>query len=102
MRKPFRRTLTACSCLLLLAALAGWLRSQCPASGNPGNLNCPAGPGPDNDYATVNQFLQYPLSGTQSASNIDTGLLPDWPGDGLLPPAPPIPANSVDMVARLS
>jgi hypothetical protein len=80
----------------------GWLRSQCPASGNPGNLNCPAGPGPDNDYATVNQFLQYPLSGTQSASNIDTGLLPDWPGDGLLPPAPPIPANSVDVAARLS
>jgi hypothetical protein len=80
----------------------GWFRTQCPATGNPGVLNCPAGPGPDNDFQAVNQFLQYPLASAKSAVNVNVGLLPDWPGDSLTPPQPPIPANAVDVAARLS
>lgn len=80
----------------------GWLRSQCPPASTPTAITCTAGPGPDNDFTVANQFLRYPLSGATSATNIDVGLLPDWPGDALLPPPAPVPANPVDVAARLS
>jgi len=79
---------------------AGWLRSQCA------KLSCPAGPGPDNDYQTDNAFIRYPmsqLSGT--TSNLNVGVLPDWPGSTSAAPAPVagvVPANDVDVAARLS
>jgi len=80
----------------------GWLRSQCPDPSTPSGITCPAGPGPDNDFTVNNQFLRYPLTGAVSASNVDVGLLPDWPGDELLSPPAPVPANPVDVSARLS
>ncbi len=80
----------------------GWFRSQCPPASTPTAITCPAGPGPDNDFQVANQFLRYPLTGATSASNVDVGLLPDWPGDALLPPPAPVPANPVDVAARLS
>jgi hypothetical protein len=80
----------------------GWLRSQCPDASKPTSITCAAGPGADNDFTVNNQFLRYPLSGASSASNVDVGLLPDWPGDSLLPPAGTVPANPVDVSARLS
>lgn len=82
----------------------GWLRSQCPAAGSPEAITCPAGPGRDNDFTVDNQFIGYPLTGARSASEIDVGLLPDWPGPALLPPVSggAVPANRVDVAARLS
>jgi hypothetical protein len=83
-----------------LAVKTGWLRSQCA------KLTCPAGPGPDNDYQTRNAFIQYPLSSiTGNTSNLNVGVLPDWPGSSAAPPPPVngvVPANAVDVAARLS
>jgi hypothetical protein len=87
-----------------LVVETGWLRSQCPAPTAPASLDCPAGPGRDNDFAAVNQFLRYPLTGARSATGVDVGLLPDWPGERL-PPRPAtgvVAANPVDVAARLS
>jgi hypothetical protein len=53
----------------------GWLRSQCPQPGQAEWLNCPAGPGVDNDFTVVNQFLRYPLTGASSSDAVDAGLL---------------------------
>jgi hypothetical protein len=54
---------------------SGWFRSQCAV------LTCTSGPGPDNDFPTANAFIRYPLSKlTVSTSNLDVGVLPDWPG----------------------
>ena len=79
---------------------SGWFRSQCAA------LTCASGPGPDNDYATDNQFIRYPLAQLQvSTSNLDVGVLPDWPGATATAPAPvggAVPANLVDVASRLS
>lgn len=79
---------------------AGWLRSQCA------KLTCSSGPGADNDYAVANAFLQYPLSQvTGTTTNLNVGLLPDWPGSSAAAPAPSggvVPANAVDVAARLS
>jgi SdrD B-like domain len=84
----------------VLTVETGWFRSQCAA------LSCPAGPGSDNDYQTQNQFIQYPLSKiTQNVSGLNVGLLPDWPGSSSAPPAlqaGQVPANDVDVAARLS
>ena len=84
----------------VLAVETGWFRSQCAA------LSCASGPGSDNDYQTENQFIQYPLSKvTQNVSGLNVGLLPDWPGDTSAAPAPQagaVPANAVDVAARLS
>ena len=78
----------------------GWFRSQCA------KLTCAAGPGADNDFSTANQFIQLPMAGiTSNRSDVDAGLLPDWPGAAASPPAPQggvVPANSVDVAARLS
>ena len=95
-------TLTGLPATATSAVETGWLRSQCPPASTPTSITCPAGPGPDNDFTVNNQFLRYPLSGATSASNVDVGLLPDWPGDELLPPAGTVPANPVDVAARLS
>jgi SdrD B-like domain len=84
----------------VLAVETGWFRSQCAA------LSCAAGPGSDNDWQTENQFIHYPLSKvTQNVSGLDVGLLPDWPGNTSAAPAPQagqVPANAVDVAARLS
>jgi hypothetical protein len=84
----------------VLAVETGWFRSQCAA------LSCPAGPGSDNDYNTENQFIHYPLSSvTQNMSGLNVGLLPDWPGNTSSAPAlqaGQVPANAVDVAARLS
>lgn len=83
-----------------LAVETGWLRSQCAA------LTCAAGPGSDNDYQTDNQFIHFPLSkATQDMSGVNVGVLPDWPGNSAGAPAlqaGQVPANSVDVAARLS
>jgi SdrD B-like domain len=84
----------------VLAVETGWFRSQCAA------LSCPAGPGSDNDFPSDNQFIQYPMSRvTRDMSGFNVGLLPDWPGN--TPGAPAlqageVPANAVDVSARLS
>lgn len=79
---------------------SGWFRSQCAT------LTCTSGPGPDNDYATGNAFIRYPLAGLVSdTSNLNVGLLPDWPGTTPAAPAPvagTVPANAVDVASRLS
>jgi hypothetical protein len=79
---------------------SGWLRSQCA------KLSCAAGPGPDNDYQTDNAFIRYPLSRLSgTTTNLNVGLLPDWPGSAAAAPAPVagvVPANDVDVAARLS
>lgn len=84
----------------VLAVESGWLRSQCAA------LSCAAGPGRDNDWVTENQFIHYPLSAvTQNLTNVNVGLLPDWPGNSSAAPAlqaGQVPANSVDVASRLS
>jgi hypothetical protein len=78
----------------------GWFRSQCA------KLTCQAGPGPDNDFQVDNQFIRYPLSRVNgNTTNLNVGLLPDWPGSASGPPAPVngvVPANNVDVAARLS
>lgn len=83
-----------------LVVKAGWFRSQCT------KLTCASGPGADNDYATANAFLQYPLAQiTANTTNLNVGLIPDWPGSSASPPAPVggvIAANAVDVAARLS
>ena len=83
-----------------LAVESGWFRSQCAA------LSCAAGPGPDNDFSTSNQFIRYPLAQlTSSTSDLDVGLLPDWPGANAAAPQPVagvVAANAVDVSARLS
>ena len=79
---------------------SGWIRSQCA------KLSCAPGPGPDNDYQTDNAFIRYPLSAlTGTTTNLNVGLLPDWPGSSAAAPAPVdgvVPANEVDVAARLS
>lgn len=80
----------------------GWLRSQCPDPSRSTAITCPAGPGRDNAFEVDNQFIRYPLAGRSSATYVNVGLLPDWPGDVLVPPAGRVPANSVDVAARLS
>jgi SdrD B-like domain len=84
----------------VLAVETGWFRSQCAA------LSCPAGPGSDNDFPSDNQFIQYPMSRvTRDMSGFDVGLLPDWPGNTSGAPAlqaGQVPANAVDVSARLS
>ena len=83
-----------------VAVETGWLRSQCA------ERSCPAGPGPDNDVPTRNHFLQLPLDDvTSDRTGVDVGLLPDWPGTSAGSPAlrdGEVPANSVDVAARLS
>jgi hypothetical protein len=84
----------------VLAVETGWFRSQCAT------LSCPAGPGADNDYPSDNQFIQYSMSKvTRDMSGFNVGLLPDWPGNSSAPPAlqaGQVPANAVDVSARLS
>lgn len=72
----------------------GWYRSQCDG------LNCPAGPGVDNDFEVINQFITGTADGALGAT-LDVGLLPDWPGSYPIPAAP-VPANEVDVATRLS
>jgi len=79
---------------------SGWFRSQCA------KLTCAAGPGRDNDFATANAFIRYPLAQlTGTTTNLNVGVLPDWPGSSAAPPAPVAgvaPANAVDVASRLS
>ena len=83
-----------------LVVKSGWFRSQCA------KLSCSAGPGRDNDYITRNAFIEYPLSDiTGNTTDLNVGLLPDWPGSAASPPAPVggvVPSNLVDVAARLS
>jgi hypothetical protein len=82
----------------------GWFRSQCPPASSPTATSCPRGPGADNDYEGDNQFLRHPLTAT-SESNVDVGLVPDWPGRSMTIPPPAdgvVPSNPVDVAARLS
>jgi hypothetical protein len=82
----------------------GWFRSQCPPASSPTAMSCGAGPGADNDFIVDNQFLRYTLT-SKSASNVDVGIVPDWPGRSMTIPAPVggvVPANPVDVAARLS
>jgi SdrD B-like domain len=83
-----------------LAVKSGWFRSQCA------KLTCAAGPGPDNDYVTRNAFIEYPLASiTGNTTDLNVGLLPDWPGSSASPPAPVggvVASNPVDVAARLS
>jgi hypothetical protein len=82
----------------------GWFRSQCPPPSSPTANSCAAGPGKDNDFKVDNQFVRYTLT-SKSVSNINVGLLPDWPGRSMTIPAPAggiVPANAVDVAARLS
>jgi hypothetical protein len=83
-----------------VAVETGWFRSQCA------QLACAPGPGPDNDFQTDNQFIHFPLSKvTQNLTDVNVGLLPDWPGSTSAAPAPvagEVPANAVDVAARLS
>jgi hypothetical protein len=72
----------------------GWYRSQCD------DLDCPAGPGIDNDFEVINQFITATADGTFGAT-LDVGLLPDWPGEYPIPAAP-VPANEIDVATRLS
>lgn len=75
----------------------GWYRSQC------NGLDCPVGPGADNDFAVVNQFITTTADGAVGA-RLDVGLLPDWPGYYPIP-APvdgAVPANDIDVATRLS
>jgi SdrD B-like domain len=78
----------------------GWFRSQCA------KLSCASGPGPDNDFSVANQFVQFAMSSvTSNRTDIDVGLLPDWPGVSASAPAPiggVVPSNDVDVAARLS
>jgi hypothetical protein len=78
----------------------GWFRSQCST------LKCAAGPGPDNDYAVANQFVQYQVTGlTANRTGVDVGLLPDWPGSSATAPAAVagvVASNPVDVASRLS
>lgn len=75
----------------------GWFRSQC------NDMTCPAGPGADNDFEVANQFVQYVVPALDT-SNVNVGLVPDWPGAALSIPlvGGVVPANSVDVAARLS
>ncbi len=82
----------------------GWLRSQCPPAANPTTNSCKVGPGADNDFTVNNQFVRYVLT-SKSVSNINVGLVPDWPGRSMTIPPPVagvVPANEVDVAARLS
>lgn len=78
----------------------GWFRSQCNA------MDCAAGPGADNDFTVANQFIKFPVAaGQPDVSDLNVGLVPDWPGASLSIPAPVagvVPANAVDVAARLS
>ena len=77
----------------------GWFRSQCA------KLTCAGGPGPDNDFTTANAFIKYPLANlTSTTSNLNVGLLPDWPGSAAAATVVggSVPANEVDVAARLS
>lgn len=82
----------------------GWFRSQCPPVSSPTANTCPAGPGADNNYLVNNQFVQFTLTGKTTA-HANVGLVPDWPGRSMTIPAPvggAVPANAVDVAARLS
>jgi hypothetical protein len=82
----------------------GWFRSQCPPLDNPTAMNCDAGTGTNNQFKINNQFIQYPLTG-EPATGVDVGLLPDWPSATMTEPPPSggaVPANAVDVAARLS
>lgn len=82
----------------------GWFRSQCPPQDSPTAMNCDAGTGTNNQFRVNNQFIQYVLNG-DPAAGVDVGLLPDWPGGSMTEPAvsgAAVPANAVDVAARLS
>ncbi len=83
-----------------LTVETGWFRSQCS------KMSCPVGPGPDNDFPTSNQFIKRSLTSlTGDLTDLDVGLLPDWPGSKASAPAPVggvVAANTVDVAARLS
>jgi len=83
-----------------LVVESGWFRSQCA------EMTCKAGPGKDNDYQVDNQFIRHPLSTLKAnTTNLDVGVLPDWPGPSAAAPAPvggTVPANRVDVASRLS
>lgn len=86
----------------------GWFRSQCPPVDQPTAMSCPADSAAGDGYAVNNQFIQYALTGVDPTSPVDVGLVPDWPGSSaaaMVEPAPvngTIPANAVDVAARLS
>ena len=87
----------------LLQVETGWFRSLCPAMDNPTATSCPPA-GQDDRFKVNNQFVQYAINGP--AANVDVGLVPDWPGGSMTIPEPGpgglVPANPVDIAARLS
>jgi hypothetical protein len=74
-----------------------WFRTQCDA------LDCPVGPGEDNDVGVENQLLYARDINTDIGARINVGLRPDWAAeDGYPLSTDPTDANPVDVAVRLS
>ncbi len=87
-------TMSVPSRVLKVRVSTGWYRSQCDS------LDCPSGPGTDNNFEVANQFITATVDGAVGAK-LNVGLLPDWPGEYPIPPAPAA-ANEIDIATRLS
>ena len=73
-----------------------WLRTQCDS------LNCPVGPGPDNDVAVENQLLYARDMATDAGVRINVGLLPDSATEEGYPLLAGGDYNPIDVAVRLS
>lgn len=59
-----------------LEVFTGWFRSQCDS------MFCPAGPGADNDFAVINQFIVLEDADADTGGTFNVGVIPDWDGQG--------------------
>jgi hypothetical protein len=75
--------------------LTGWYRSQCDT------LTCPVGPGRDQDFGVTYQNISVVAIASKNP-RLDLGLVPDWPGGYPMPNRRRVPANPVDVAARVS
>lgn len=73
-----------------------WFRTQCDS------LNCPPGPGPDNNVAVENQLLYARDVPTDAGARINVGLLPDSATEEGYPLLADGNYNSIDVAVRLS
>lgn len=57
-----------------ISVVTGWLRSGCP-----GDLHCDPGPGPQQDFASLNQFYRAEVfvAAGEHVDGVDGGFLPD-------------------------
>lgn len=78
-----------------IQVVTGWYRSQCNA------LTCTAGPGRDQDFAVDYQNISV-VANAKNNPRLDLGLIPDWQGSYPIPAQRPVPANAVDVSARVS